>query len=422
MALLVAVGMYAACRGLSVCRPNTSMSVEGVITVSEDGNTLGQVLGRLREKKLNVRAPKLVQDDRVIVRATQQTEQIIRNLAHLLNCRIDSTQASPADGQYELVFDLKARRQEEELSDILLARASAPLLLLTTYTSTPPALYEQKYKELRQAGKEVEDPLLADGNLRQLTRRDVHAALNLLASLRPDQRRTLFSTQRYTLAWGQMTPRQQELASAIEEQVERVRARGLTFEVTTDLVSQRITFYRIDLGGFGPFVVVPTKAFSITPMSVRGRPYDPPKSSIQTIRTPLDDLRLPEQLASTNISNRSWTGVLGELSSRTAIPVYSDDFVATPEFELPEASGIPYFSLEMDEERNTPFYNAECRQLFAAMLTEAGLTRLSPDYEELSGLYFCPAEEAWDLLVREPVAGGLRYSLPRFLDWLTQQG
>jgi isopentenyldiphosphate isomerase len=82
--------------------------------------------------------------------------------------------------------------------------------------------------------------------------------------------------------------------------------------------------------------------------------------------------------------------------------------------------GAPYFSFEEDEARNPPFYNAECRQLFGATLTEKGLAALSPDHEELSGLYFCPPEEAWDLLVREPIAGGLRYSLPRYLDWLAQ--
>jgi isopentenyldiphosphate isomerase len=82
--------------------------------------------------------------------------------------------------------------------------------------------------------------------------------------------------------------------------------------------------------------------------------------------------------------------------------------------------GTPYFSFEMDEERNPPFFNAESRQIFAGTLNAEGLARLSPDPEELSGLYFCPPEEAWNLLVREPVAGGLRYSLPRYLDWLAQ--
>src|SRR5579872_4723589 len=48
------------------------------------------------------------------------------------------------------------------------------------------------------------------------------------------------------------------------------------------------------------------------------------------------------------------------------------------------AVGAPYFSFEQDEARNPPFYNAECRQIFAATLNAAGMARLAPDFEELS--------------------------------------
>jgi isopentenyldiphosphate isomerase len=80
-----------------------------------------------------------------------------------------------------------------------------------------------------------------------------------------------------------------------------------------------------------------------------------------------------------------------------------------------------FFTLDMDEARNPPFYNAEVHQLYGATLTPEGLASLKPDPEELSGLYFCPAEEAWDMLAREPIAAGLRFSLPRYLDWLAKQ-
>ena len=49
------------------------------------------------------------------------------------------------------------------------------------------------------------------------------------------------------------------------------------------------------------------------------------------------------------------------------------------------------------------------------------MARLAPDFEELSGVYLCPTEEAWDILARDNIAGGLRTSLPRYLDWLAQQ-
>lgn len=83
--------------------------------------------------------------------------------------------------------------------------------------------------------------------------------------------------------------------------------------------------------------------------------------------------------------------------------------------------GDPYVSFDRDEDRNPPFYNAECRQLYGAILTPVGLSRLMPDGEEVSGIYLCTPEEAWNILERGPIASGLRYSLPRFLDWLTRR-
>lgn len=83
--------------------------------------------------------------------------------------------------------------------------------------------------------------------------------------------------------------------------------------------------------------------------------------------------------------------------------------------------GAPYCSFDMDETRNPPFYNAEVRQVFGATLNEAGMSRLRPDYEELSGLYFCTVEKAWGILTQESAATGLLYSLPRYLDWLMKK-
>jgi|SRR5579871_1674086 len=82
--------------------------------------------------------------------------------------------------------------------------------------------------------------------------------------------------------------------------------------------------------------------------------------------------------------------------------------------------GAPYVSLDLFPERNPPFFNAEVRQIFAATLTGEGLSRLHFADDEVIGLLLVTPETAWDMLVRDNVASGMRYSLPRYLDWLEQ--
>ncbi|MEP6754500.1 MAG: NUDIX domain-containing protein [Chthonomonadales bacterium] len=82
--------------------------------------------------------------------------------------------------------------------------------------------------------------------------------------------------------------------------------------------------------------------------------------------------------------------------------------------------GSPYTSFESRETDNPPFYNTEVRQIFGGIVSQAGMAKISPDYEELSGIHLCTTESAWKMLESDPVAGGMRYSLPRYLDWLAQ--
>lgn len=83
--------------------------------------------------------------------------------------------------------------------------------------------------------------------------------------------------------------------------------------------------------------------------------------------------------------------------------------------------GEPYVSFDMDVDRNPPFYNAEVRQVFGATLTGEGLSRLHFADDEVAGLLLVTPETAWDMLARENIASGMRYSLPRYLDWLAKQ-
>ena len=84
--------------------------------------------------------------------------------------------------------------------------------------------------------------------------------------------------------------------------------------------------------------------------------------------------------------------------------------------------GMPYNSLDMDEQRNPPYYNAEVRQIFGGTLTGNALSCIRFNDNEVAGLLLVTPETAWDMLARHEIASGMRYSLPRYLDWLEQQG
>jgi isopentenyldiphosphate isomerase len=83
--------------------------------------------------------------------------------------------------------------------------------------------------------------------------------------------------------------------------------------------------------------------------------------------------------------------------------------------------GDPYFTMDLDPRSNPPFYNAEARQIYVATLTGAGLSKIRFNDGEVAGLTFVTPETAWDILGREQVASGLRYSLPRVLEWVESQ-
>ena len=84
--------------------------------------------------------------------------------------------------------------------------------------------------------------------------------------------------------------------------------------------------------------------------------------------------------------------------------------------------GDPYYCFEGDPQHNPPFLDAEVRQIFAATLTGEGLARLNFTDNEVAGIYLTTVELAWQILREENIASGLRYSLPRYLDWLERNG
>jgi 8-oxo-dGTP pyrophosphatase MutT (NUDIX family) len=84
--------------------------------------------------------------------------------------------------------------------------------------------------------------------------------------------------------------------------------------------------------------------------------------------------------------------------------------------------GSPYFCFDGDLRRNPPFQDAEVRQIFVATLTGEGLARLQFPDEEADGIFLASVSSAWQILCDGVIASGLRYSLPRVLDWLERRG
>jgi isopentenyldiphosphate isomerase len=82
--------------------------------------------------------------------------------------------------------------------------------------------------------------------------------------------------------------------------------------------------------------------------------------------------------------------------------------------------GKPYFCYEGEWQRNPPFFDAEVRQVFAGTLTGDGLARIRFADGEVAGMLLATVDTAWGTLRGEAIATGLRYSLPRYLDWLEQ--
>jgi len=83
--------------------------------------------------------------------------------------------------------------------------------------------------------------------------------------------------------------------------------------------------------------------------------------------------------------------------------------------------GDPYFCFEGDSLKNPPFLDAEVRQIFAATLTGDGLASIRFADKEVDGLLLVTEEMAWRIIRQENIASGLRYSLPRYLDWREKQ-
>jgi isopentenyldiphosphate isomerase len=83
--------------------------------------------------------------------------------------------------------------------------------------------------------------------------------------------------------------------------------------------------------------------------------------------------------------------------------------------------GAPYCSFDSDVRRNPPFYNSEIGRIFAATITGEALGRLRFTDHEVEGVMLVTAERAWEMLSHGNIAGGMRYALPRYLDWLEQR-
>ena len=80
--------------------------------------------------------------------------------------------------------------------------------------------------------------------------------------------------------------------------------------------------------------------------------------------------------------------------------------------------GEPYLCLHPEPTRVPPHYNSEARQIYVGTLTGAALSTMRFADGEAEGMMFVTPEVAWRLLAEDPIASGMRYTLPRVLDWL----
>ncbi|MBC7526269.1 MAG: NUDIX domain-containing protein [Chthonomonadaceae bacterium] len=80
--------------------------------------------------------------------------------------------------------------------------------------------------------------------------------------------------------------------------------------------------------------------------------------------------------------------------------------------------GEPYLCLHPEPTRVPPQYNSEVRQIYVGTLTGTALGAMRFADGEAEGMMFVTPEVAWRLLTEEEIASGMRYTLPRVLDWL----
>ena len=83
--------------------------------------------------------------------------------------------------------------------------------------------------------------------------------------------------------------------------------------------------------------------------------------------------------------------------------------------------GNPYLSLDIEANREIPYFNREVRQIFTGTLTAAGLDAISFNDGEVGGLMLVTQTTAWEMLTRGEIASGMRYTLPRYLEWLERK-
>ena len=82
--------------------------------------------------------------------------------------------------------------------------------------------------------------------------------------------------------------------------------------------------------------------------------------------------------------------------------------------------GRPYFCWVGRSSSNPPFLDAEVRQIFHGTITGEGLQSIRFKDAEVTAVTLMNRDSAWGVLFDPTIGSGLRFSLPRYLDWLEQ--
>jgi hypothetical protein len=280
------------------------------------------------------------------------------SLSRLLRC---SWSKEVGEGSYHLLRDMASLKAEDRLRSETYRRSAAPLYEMIKYARMPDDALRNLIRG-RDDEQRVSDWIRVE-TLRRLSNPGARAALLLAGSLSAEQQAALIARERVRLPWRAMTDSQQFIVRAILSALAEMERRHgqpvdrapwierfgveLRAESGLDFAIQPVMALSVNSGGQGGVYASTGDAReSINLFSVRGSPYLVPQKAWEY--PDIESTPFPRLPQTASLTARGWLGYLGELSRHTSMPLFSDDFVGTPDREdfnqgtpTPDVTGLP---------------------------------------------------------------------------------